>query len=284
MKKLILAALLGAALTLTACGVDDTGAEPEPSEEESSEEISDEGSEQELDFEIPTQSDEEIVAEAKEYADEILSGDMTRALPLPESAEEIPDDWEEYSLESGISFYAPAGLNAKEGGTLVSFRDTDEDTLPTVGITGGFEYDWSEESETYEEDDLYINAIFEAAGLSGTEDEVLYQPLRDLGYDVDTRYGYTKALLTVTDEEMKSLGEDGEKSIRLANGLVYSPFGSDAYIFEKENSHVFIMGYGEGLWVDLLPSEDLVYSFVVKCEDKDTQMKIAASFDMKESS
>ena len=135
--------------------------------------------------------------------------------------------------------------------------------------------------ETYEEDELFINAFFEGAGLSGTEDEVLYQPLRDLGYDADTRYDYTKALLTVTDEEMKSLGEDREKAIRLANGLVYSPYGSTAYIIEKGSSHVFIVEYGEGLWVDVMPSEDIVHSFVVKCEGKDTQMKIAASFDVK---
>ena len=178
-------------------------------------------------------------------------------------------------------FRAPAGLNSKDGGTLVSFRDTDEDTKPTVVITGGFTIDWSEESETYEEDELFINAFFEGAGLSGTEDEVLYQPLRDLGYDVDTRYGYTKALLTVTDEEMKSLGEDKEKAIRLANGLVYSPYGSTAYIIENDNSHVFLVEYGEGLWVDVMTSDDVVQSFVVNCEDKDTQMKIAASFDVK---
>ena len=279
MKKLILAALLGAALTLTACGVDNAGAEPEPSEQESSAESSEESSE--FSFEMPTQSDEEIVAEAKEYADELLSKDMTRAAALPESAGEIPDDWEEYPLESGVVFRAPAGLNSKEGGTLVSFRDTDEDTKPTVGITGGFTIDWSEESETYEEDELFINALFEGAGLSGTEDEVLYQPLRDLGYDVDTRYGYTKALLTVTDEEMKSLGEDKEKAIRLANRLVYLPYGSAAYIIENDNSHVFLVEYGEGLWVDVMSSDDVVQSFVVNCEDKDTQMKIAASFDVK---
>lgn len=281
MKKLMLAALLGAVLTLTACGVDNAGAEPSSTEKESSQEISDEGSEPDLDFEMPTQSDEEIVAEAKEYVDELLSRELTRAAALPESAGEIPDDWEEYPLESGVVFRAPAGLNSKEGGTLVSFRDTDEDTKPTVVITGGFTIDWSEESETYEEDELFINAFFEGAGLSGTEDEVLYQPLRDLGYDVDTRYGYTKALLTVTDEEMKSLGEDKEKAIRLANSLVYSPYGSEAYIIENDSSHVFIVEYGEGLWVDVMTSDDVVQSFAVNCEDKDTQMKIAASFDVK---
>ncbi|HOO05263.1 MAG TPA: hypothetical protein PLH83_02025 [Ruminococcus sp.] len=279
MKKLILAALLGAALTLTACGVDNAGAEPESSEQESSAESSEESSE--FSFEMPTQSDEEIAAEAKEYADELLSREMTRAGTLPESAGDVPGDWEEYPLESGVVFRAPSGLNSKEGGTLVSFRDTDEDTKPTVGITGGFMVDWSEESEENPDDELFINALFQGAGLSGTEDEVLYQPLRDLGYDADTRYDYTKALLTVTDEEMKSLGEDREKAIRLANGLVYSPYGSEAYIIENDSSHVFIVEYGEGLWVDVMPSEDIVHSFVVKCEDKDTQMKIAASFDVK---
>lgn len=279
MKKLILAALMGAALTLTACGTYDTGAEPEPSGKESSSESSEESSE--FSFEIPTQSEEEIVAEAKEYVDELLSRDMTRAGTLPESAGDVPGDWEEYPLESGVVFRAPAGLNSKEGGTLVSFRDTDEDTKPTVGITGGFMVDWSEESEENPDDELFINALFQGAGLSGTEDEVLYQPLRDLGYDADTRYDYTKALLTVTDEEMKSLGEDREKAIRLANGLVYSPYGSTAYIIEKGSSHIFIVEYGEGLWVDVMPSDDIVHSFVVKCEDKDTQMKIAASFDVK---
>lgn len=276
MKKMILAALMGAALTLTGCGTYDTGAEPEPSGKESSSESSEESSE--FSFEIPTQSEEEIVAEAKEYVDELLSRDMTRAGTLPESAGDLPGDWEEYPLESGVVFRAPAGLNSKEGGTLVSFRDTDEDTKPTVGITGGFMVDWSEENS---DDELFINALFQGAGLSGTEDEVLYQLLRDLGYDADTRYDYTKALLTVTDEEMKSLGEDREKAIRLANGLVYSPYGSTAYIIEKGSSHVFIVEYGEGLWVDVMPSEDIVHSFVVKCEDKDTQMKIAASFDVK---
>ena len=279
MKKLMLAALMGAALTLTACGVDNAGAEPEPSEQESSAESSEESSE--FSFEMPTQSEEEIVAEAKEYVNELLSREMTRAGTLPESAGDVPGDWEEYPLESGVVFRAPAGLNSKEGGTLVSFRDTDEDTKPTVGITGGFTIDWSEESETYEEDELFINALFEGAGLSGTEDEVLYQPLRDLGYEVDTRYGYTKALLTVTDEEMKSLGEDREKAIRLANGLVYSPYGSNAYIIENDSSHVFLVEYGEGLWVDVMSSDDVVQSFAVNCEDKDTQMKIAASFDVK---
>ena len=270
---------MGAALTLTGCGTYDTGAEPEPSGKESSSESSEESTE--FSFEIPTQSEEEIVAEAKEYAYELLSRDMTRAGTLPESAGDVPGDWEEYPLESGVVFRAPAGLNSNEGGTLISFRDTDEDTKPTVGITGGFMVDWSEESEENPDDELFINALFQGAGLSGTEDEVLYQPLRDLGYDVDTRYDYTKALLTVTDEEMKSLGEDREKAIHLANGLVYSPYGSTAYIIEKGSSHVFIVEYGEGLWVDVMPSEDIVHSFVVKCEDKDTQMKIAASFDVK---
>ena len=281
MKKLILAALIGAALT--ACGTYDTGAEPVSPEKESSSESSEESSAEssEFSFEIPTQSEEEIVAEAKEYAHELLSREMTRAVPLPESAGDVPGDWEEYPLESGVVFRAPAGLNSKEGSTLVSFRDTDEDTKPTVGITGGFMVDWSEESEENSDDEFFINALFQGAGLSGTEDEVLYQPLRDLGYDVDTRYDYTKALLTVTDEEMKSLREDREKAVRLANGLVYSPYGSDAYIIENDNSHVFIVEYGEGLWVDVMPSDDVVHSFVVKCEDKDTQLKIAASFDVK---
>ena len=281
MKKLILAALMGAALT--ACGTYDTGAEPVSPEKESSSESSEESSAEssEFSFEIPTQSEEEIAAEAKEFVDELLSRDMTRAVPLPESAGDVPGDWEEYPLESGVVFRAPAGLNSKEGSTLVSFRDTDEDTKPTVAITGGFMVDWSEESEENSDDEFFINALFNGAGLSGTEDEVLYQPLRDLGYDVDTRYDYTKALLTVTDEEMKSLGEDKEKAVCLANGLVYSPYGSDAYIFEKENSHVFIVEYGEGLWVDVMPSDDIVHSFVVKCGDKDTQLKIAASFDVK---
>ena len=228
--------------------------------------------------------------EAKDELDDYMDTVETcnvHAIELPEECLEIPDDWVDYEFGCGVVFKAPAGLiDVSKSERFQAYADSEDSKEQTVKVLKTFENDWEEKrKESEEEHNPGVNTfgwLGEKLGISYAYIvKPNYDEIEELGYETDTRYDLCKSLLTVTDEELNKADKKTAKAIRVQRGLIFSIYRDEAYIVENENSHVFIHRYDDDrYWINVMPSDDFEYCFIVRCEDVNDALRIAATADI----
>lgn len=283
MKKLLLV-ITAAMLCLGGCGHD-----YEPITEKSSD-ISSETTDAVLtdNENDASYNEDELIADIEEFKKGLFPMNET-AMEIPEEYFTVPDDWKTVNFENGVSMKVPADVNNHEKLTSIEKYTNEvpeENIKETIKVSYILQNDWSEVETTEEtpEEREMMNLFFEKMNMISYEEsknnENLYdKPLAELGIDTNgTRYGRIKALLSITEADLAGLDEITANTIRYAKGISLLPY-QNAYILETETAHIFIHQYGEdsNYWINVMPSENLEYCFVVKAEDKDTALQIAAS-------
>jgi hypothetical protein len=211
------------------------------------------------------------------------------AMEIPEEYFTVPDDWKTVNFENGVSMKVPADVNNHEKLTSIEKYNNEvpeENIKETITVSSVLQNDWSEVKTTEEtpEEKEMMNQFFEMMNMISYEesknDENLYdKPLAELGIETNsTRYGRIKALLSVTEADLTGLDEITANTIRYAKGVSLLPY-QNAYLLESDTAHIFIHQYGDdsNYWINIMPSENFEYCYMVKAEDKDTALRIAAS-------
>ncbi len=283
MKKLF-TILTVTMLCLAGCGHD-----PEISSENASEVLSETIDTAPTDDETDASyTEDEMIADIEELEKGFFPMDET-AQEIPEEYFTVPEDWKTVNFENGVSMKVPADVNNHEKSTIIEKYTNeipDENKKETIKISSVFQNDWSEVNtteETPEEKEVMIK-WFEAMNMISYEeskdDANLYdKPLAELGIETKgTRYGRIKGLLSITEADLAGLDEITANTIRFAKGVSLLPY-QNAYLLESDTAHIFIHQYGDdsNYWINIMPSENFEYCFMVKAEDKDTALRIAAS-------
>lgn len=283
MKKLI-TILTVTMLCLAGCGRD-----PEISSENASEVLSETTDTAPTDNETDASyTKDEMIADIEELEKGFFPMDET-AQEIPEEYFTVPEDWKTVNFENGVSMKVPSDVNNHEKSTIIEKYTNeipDENKKETIKISSVFQNDWSEVNtteETPEEKEVMIK-WFEAMNMISYEeskdDANLYdKPLAELGIETNgTRYGRIKGLLSITEADLSGLDEITANTIRFAKGVSLLPY-QNAYLLESDTAHIFIHQYGDdsNYWINIMPSENFEYCFMVKAEDKDTALRIAAS-------
>lgn len=283
MKKLF-TILTVTMLCLAGCGHD-----PEISSENASEVLSETIDTAPTDDETDASyTEDEMIADIEELEKGFFPMDET-AQEIPEEYFTVPEDWKTVNFENGVSMKVPADVNNHEKSTIIEKYTNeipDENKKETIKISSVFQNDWSEVNtteETPEEKEVMIK-WFEAMNMISYEeskdDANLYdKPLAELGIATNgTRYGRIKGLLSITEADLSGLDEITANTIRFAKGVSLLPY-QNAYLLESDTAHIFIHQYGDdsNYWINIMPSENFEYCFMVKAEDKDTALRIAAS-------
>lgn len=242
--------------------------------------------------EVVFEPTEDELQEAVDIFIEMMNSNA-KALPLSEEYYTVPEGWVDYTFKCGVTFKAPAGLfDISTSDKFELLADNEEKSERNYLVSHFLDNDWIElssddEDEDEDEYDEYYQSILklvmEQLGISYENEEQLQQkPLESLGYKADTRYDLTKSLLTITDEELAAADKSTANAIRLMRGMIFSTYGDEAYIIEKDNAHVFIHQYGDDgrYWVNVMPSENYEYCVLVKAPDAETALHIAASADI----
>lgn len=283
MKKLF-TILTVTMLCLAGCGHD-----PEISSENASEVLSETIDTAPTDDETDASyTEDEMIADIEELEKGFFPMDET-AQEIPEEYFTVPEDWKTVNFENGVSMKVPSDVNNHEKSTIIEKYTNeipDENKKETIKISSVFQNDWSEVNtteETPEEKEVMIK-WFEAMNMISYEeskdDANLYdKPLAELGIETNgTRYGRIKGLLSITEADLAGLDEITANTIRYAKGVSLLPY-QNAYLLESDTAHIFIHQYGDdsNYWINIMPSENFEYCFMVKAEDKDTALRIAAS-------
>lgn len=283
MKKLF-TILTVTMLCLAGCGHD-----PEISSENASEVLSETIGTAPTDDETDASyTEDEMIADIEELEKGFFPMDET-AQEIPEEYFTVPEDWKTVNFENGVSMKVPSDVNNHEKSTIIEKYTNeipDENKKETIKISSVFQNDWSEVNtteETPEEKEVMIK-WFEAMNMISYEeskdDANLYdKPLAELGIETNgTRYGRIKGLLSITEADLAGLDEITANTIRYAKGVSLLPY-QNAYLLESDTAHIFIHQYGDdsNYWINIMPSENFEYCFMVKAEDKDTALRIAAS-------
>jgi hypothetical protein len=245
---------------------------------------------------------EEIVEEFKKLEKQFFPINETLQ-EIPEDYFTTPDDWVEIEFNNGVSMKVPPGLDYhkesdENNGQLLTYeiysnKNEEEKKKATTSVGFLSMTDWAEDEKyvyTYEEA-MAERAIFEHYNIIPFDRKMkklnknLYDaPLAKLGIETKgTRYGRIKGLLSITEADIAGLNEVTANTIRFAKGVSLMDF-TNAYIIEKENAHIFIHKYGEKVgkyWISVMPTDSLEYGGMIKAEDKDTALRIAASAELK---
>jgi hypothetical protein len=276
-------------LTVTMLCLASCGRDPENSSENASEVLSETTDTVPIDNETDASyTEDEMIADIEELEKGFFPMDET-AQEIPEEYFTAPEDWKTVNFENGVSMKVPSDVNNHEKSTIIEKYTNeipDENKKETIKISSVFQNDWSEVNtteETPEEKEVMIK-WFEAMNMISYEeskdDANLYdKPLAELGIETNgTRYGRIKALLSVTEADLTGLDEITAKTIRYAKGVSLLPY-QNAYLLESDTAHIFIHQYGDdsNYWINIMPSENFEYCFMVKAEDEDTALRIAAS-------
>lgn len=215
------------------------------------------------------------------------------AQDVPSEYQSVPEDWITITSMRGVTFQVPPDMHKRERP-----YQTDSDTFhmeiySDETADGGkakkrvmfaSENDWSTPSEPDEASDDILKVLCKRIGFQwdGTDASLYDKPLAALGIDTGgTRYGRIRALLSLTEADLKGLDPQDAAAIRTAKGMSLQPF-HDAYLIEREDAHVLIHQYGSKdtkYWVNVMPSDNLEYCTVIQAGDKDTAMRICASAD-----
>lgn len=222
---------------------------------------------------------------------------------LPEDYFTTPDDWVEIEFNNGVSMKVPIGLDYhkesdENNGQLLTYeiysnKNEEEKKKATTSVGFLSMTDWAEDEKyvyTYEEAKAE-RAIFEHYNIIPFDRKMkklnknLYDaPLAKLGIETNgTRYGRIKGLLSITEADLAGLEEITANTLRFAKGVSLMDF-TNAYIIEKENAHIFIHKYGEKVgkyWISVMPTDSLEYGGMIKAENNDTALRIAASAELK---
>lgn len=222
---------------------------------------------------------------------------------LPEDYFTTPDDWVEIEFNNGVSMKVPTGLDYhkesdENNGQLLTYeiysnKNEEEKKKATTSVGFLSMTDWAEDEKyIYDSEEAKAErAIFEHYNIIPFDRKIkklnkkLYDvPLAELGIETNgTRYGRIKGLLSITEADLAGLEEITANTIRFAKGVSLMDF-TNAYIIEKENAHIFIHKYGEKVgkyWISVMPTDSLEYGGMIKAEDKDTALRIAASAELK---
>lgn len=276
-------------LTVTMLCLAGCGRDPEISSENASEVLSETINTAPIDNETDASyTEDEMIADIEELEKGFFPMDET-AQEIPEEYFTAPEDWKTVNFENGVSMKVPADVNNHEKSTIIEKYTNeipDENKKETIKISSVFQNDWSEVNtteETPEEKEVMIK-WFEAMNMISYEeskdDANLYdKPLAELGIETNgTRYGRIKGLLSITEADLAGLDEITANTIRYAKGVSLLPY-QNAYLLESDTAHIFIHQYGDdsNYWINIMPSENFEYCFMVKAEDKDTALRIAAS-------
>ena len=276
-------------LTVTMLCLAGCGRDPEISSENASEVLSETTDTAPTDNETDASyTKDEMIAEIEELEKGFFPMDET-AQEIPEEYFTVPEDWKTVNFENGVSMKVPSDVNNHEKSTIIEKYTNeipDENKKETIKISSVFQNDWSEVNtteETPEEKEVMIK-WFEAMNMISYEeskdDANLYdKPLAELGIETNgTRYGRIKGLLSITEADLAGLDEITANTIRYAKGVSLLPY-QNAYLLESDTAHIFIHQYGDdsNYWINIMPSENFEYCFMVKAEDKDTALRIAAS-------
>lgn len=276
-------------LTVTMLCLAGCGRDPEISSENASEVLSETIDTAPTDDETDASyTEDEMIADIEELEKGFFPMDET-AQEIPEEYFTVPEDWKTVNFENGVSIKVPADVNNHEKSTIIEKYTNeipDENKKETIKISSVFQNDWSEVNtteETPEEKEVMIK-WFEAMNMISYEeskdDANLYdKPLAELGIETNgTRYGRIKGLLSITEADLAGLDEITANTIRFAKGVSLLPY-QNAYLLESDTAHIFIHQYGDdsNYWINIMPSENFEYCFMVKAEDKDTALRIAAS-------
>ena len=276
-------------LTVTMLCLAGCGRDPEISSENASEVLSETTDTAPTDNETDASyTEDEMIADIEELEKGFFPMDET-AQEIPEEYFTVPEDWKTVNFENGVSMKVPADVNNHEKSTIIEKYTNeipDENKKETIKISSVFQNDWSEVNtteETPEEKEVMIK-WFEAMNMISYEeskdDANLYdKPLAELEIETNgTRYGRIKGLLSITEADLAGLDEITANTIRYAKGVSLLPY-QNAYLLESDTAHIFIHQYGDdsNYWINIMPSENFEYCFMVKAEDKDTALRIAAS-------
>ena len=228
-------------------------------------------------------SEDEMEEEIKWYLDN-MNNCNTQLLPIPDECNEIPSDWEEFTFPNGVTFKGPSEL--REIGTskvFVTFADAEEKDERNISVIKFGEIDWSENKSDEIDDDTAkvlsvlsdrLNVPYDYIAGDGAP------AFEKLGYTINTRYELCTALLSITEKDLESTDNETANTIRYQRAMVYGFYGNEAYISEKENSHVFLHKYGQDKYlVSVMPSENYEYTFFVQNSDLKTALKIASTID-----